>query len=61
MLASKEKADLAVDAEYLAGVLIKLQKEYPFFFKDVDPDDPDLNLNRAFKTFFKRKKQWIRK
>ena len=38
-------------AKQLAAILLQLQKNYPLFFKDVDPNDPDLDMECGFKTY----------
>ena len=35
----------------LAELLIQLQRTYPWLFADVSPDDPDLDMDRGFKTY----------
>ena len=32
------------DAKQVADVLIKLQQQFPCFFRDIKPDDPDLDM-----------------
>ena len=39
------------DARKLAAILIRLYQDYPLFLKDVAPDDPDLDIDRGFKTY----------
>ena len=39
------------DARKLATILIQLYQDYPLFLKDVAPDDPDLDMDRGFKTY----------
>jgi hypothetical protein len=38
-------------AKKLATILIQLQKDYPLFFKDVNADDPDLDMDVGFKAY----------
>ena len=45
------------DAQKLARILIELRKKYPLFLKDVDPNDPDLDMDRGFKTYEELKRQ----
>ena len=42
---------LSEDAKKLAGILIQLRKDYLLFLKDVDPNDPDLNMEFGFRTY----------
>ena len=39
------------DARKLASILIQLHQDYPLFLKDVASDDPDLDMDRGFKTY----------
>ena len=41
------------DAAKVSQILIGLQREFPFFFMDVRPDDPDLDMESGFKTYEK--------
>ena len=43
--------NLRDDARNLAAILIQLLQEYPLFLKDVAPDDPDMDMNKSFKTY----------
>ena len=45
------------DAKQIADVLIKLQQQFPDFFRDIKSDDPDLDIHKGFKNFPKRKKR----
>ena len=45
------------DAQKLARIIIELRKKYPLFLKDVDPNDPDLDMDRGFKTYEELKRQ----
>ena len=44
---------LEKDAAEVSDVLIRLQREFPLFFRDIRPDDPDLDLERSFKAYEK--------
>ena len=39
------------DARKLAAILIRLYQDYPLFLKDVTTGDPDLDMDRGFKTY----------
>lgn len=47
-------------ARRIAAVLIELQQlmqDHPLFFQDVDPNDPDLDMNVGFKTYEQLKRK----
>jgi len=48
---------MKTDAKQLAAKLIQLHQDYPFFFQDVDPNDPDLDIDRGFSTYEQLKRQ----
>jgi len=39
------------DAKQVAEVLIRFQQQFPDFFRDIKPDDPDLDMEKGFETF----------
>ena len=39
------------DACQLADILVGLQRDFPNFFRDVKPDDPDLDMDKVFKSY----------
>ena len=48
---AKDTNNLADDARKLTVILIRLHQDYPLFFADVAPDDPDMDMNKSFKTY----------
>ena len=41
------------DAKQIAEVLLKLQEQFPDFFRDIKPDDPDLDQDSDFEEYSK--------
>ena len=41
------------DAKHVAEVLIRLQQQFPDFFRDIKPDDPDLDQDSDFEEYSK--------
>ena len=39
------------DGCQLAKVLVGLERDFPDFFRDVKPDDPDLDMDKVFKSY----------
>lgn len=49
---ASRKSDCQTDtSKQLATILIQLYQDYPLFFKDVDADDHELDMDRGFKTY----------
>jgi hypothetical protein len=43
------------DAKQIADVLFKFQQQFPDFFRDIKPDDPDLDMEKTCETLEKKR------
>ena len=49
----KNKKKTYDDAQKVADVLVKLQQQFPNFFRDIKPNDPDLVVEKGCETLEK--------